>query len=382
MLGEFREKDYHCKIMEKLHYQIAITKIKGIGAASAKNLIAYMGGVESVLSESAKNLRKVPGIDHRADMILTYRSEALKEADNEINYMLKHNVKAHFFTEKSYPLRLKECSDFPLLLYSRGNANLNPAKVLSIVGTRRCSPYGTEMTKLLIEQVAQYYPNTMIMSGLAYGVDIVAHRAALRCNLPTVGVLAHGLDHLYPAAHKDTASRMIENGALLTEFPVLTRPVKENFVKRNRIVAGMCDAAIVIESAKRGGSLITASIADSYNREVFAVPGRKIDIQSEGCNSLIKHNKALMVEDLADIEYHLGWSRDENEKRSQQTKLLLILSDEEQQVFDYLKREGKTHINPIGIVNKMPMSKLTSILINMEFNGLLRCFPGNMYELI
>lgn len=367
--------------MEKLHYQIGITKIKGIGPSAAKSLIAYLGGVEPIFEESEQHLRQIPGIDNKAEAILYYRQSALKSADAEINYLQKHNIRASFYTDESYPLRLKECNDFPLILYARGNAKLNPAKSISIVGTRRSTPYGTEMTKRLVEEISEHYPGTQIVSGLAYGVDIVAHRAALRFGLPTVGVLAHGLDHIYPGAHRDTAQRMIEQGALLTEFPIETTPIRENFVRRNRIVAGMTDATIVIESAKRGGSLITANMASGYNREVFAVPGRKTDELSEGCNKLIKNNQAVMVEELSDIEYVLGWSRDENKKRSQQTKLMLILNDEEQLVYDYLQKEGKSHINPISIVNKLPMSKLNPILINMEFNGLIKCFPGNMYEI-
>ena len=367
--------------MEKLHYQIAITKIKGIGPSAAKSLIAYLGGVEAVFEESDQHLRQVPGIDSKAEAIIYYRQEALKRAAEEINYIQKHDVRAAFYTDDLYPLRLKECSDFPLLVYARGSASFNPAKSISIVGTRRSTSYGTEMTKALIQQISEHYPDTQIVSGLAYGIDIVAHRAALRFGLPTVGVLAHGLDNIYPGAHRDTAHRMLEQGALLTEFSTQTRPIRENFVRRNRIVAGISDATIVIESAKRGGSLITANMASGYNREVFALPGRKIDEQSEGCNRLIKSNMAAMVEELADLEYVLGWSRDENKKRSQQTKLMLILNDEEQLVYDYLQKEGKSHINPISIVNKLPMSKLNPILINMEFNGLIKCFPGNTYEL-
>lgn len=367
--------------MEKLHYQIGITKIKGIGASAAKSLIAYLGGVEAIFKESDQHLRQVPGIDSKAEAIIYYREDALKRADEEINYMQKHDVRAAFYSDPSYPLRLKECNDFPLMVYALGRAGFNPAKSISIVGTRRSTPYGTEMTKRLIQEISEHYPETQIVSGLAYGVDIVAHRAALRFGLPTVGVLAHGLDRIYPGAHRDTAQRMLERGALLTEFSTQTEPIRENFVRRNRIVAGMTDATLVIESAKRGGSLITANMASGYNRDVFAVPGRKTDEQSEGCNKLIKSNMAAMVEQLSDLEYVLGWSRDENKKRSQQTKLMLILNDEEQLVYDYLQKEGKSHINPISIVNKLPMSKLNPILINMEFNGLIKCFPGGMYQL-
>lgn len=367
--------------MDQLLHQIAISKIKGIGDASVKALVAYLGSVEGIFTEGEKALKKVPGIDQRAMVILGGRKEALESARPELEFIAKNDIQPVFYLDKDYPLRLKECNDAPLMLYTKNSTNLNPAKAISIVGTRRCTPYGTEMTKRIITEIAEYYPDTLIVSGLAYGIDIVAHRSAVKNGLPTIGVLAHGLDNVYPSAHKKTALKMQSNGGLLTEYTQKTRPIPENFVKRNRIVAGFSDATIVVESAQRGGSLITASIASSYNREVFAVPGHSTEPLSMGCNRLIKTNKAAMIEEISDLEYLLGWSRNENKKRSQQTKLLIDLTEEEQMVFDYLQEEGKSHINPISIVCKLPMSKLMPILINMEFNGLLDCYPGNMYQL-
>ena len=368
--------------MDQRHYQIAISKIKGIGDASIKSLVAYLGSVEAIFTEGEKALKKVPGIDRRAMTILEGRKAALEMAKKEVDFVLKNDIQTAFYLDKNYPLRLKECNDAPLLLYAKSSTDLNPAKAISIVGTRRCTPYGTEMTQRLISEIANYYPDTLIVSGLAYGIDIVAHRNALKNGLPTLGVLAHGLDNLYPSAHAKTALKMQDNGGVLTEFRHNTCPIPENFVKRNRIVAGMSDATIVVESAQRGGSLITAAIASSYNREVFAVPGCSTEPLSMGCNRLIKTNKAAMIEEVSDLEYLLGWSRDENKRRSQQTKLLIDLTEEEQMVFDYLEKEGKSHINPISIVCKLPMSKLAPILINMEFNGFLNCYPGGMYQLM
>lgn len=367
--------------MDQIIYQIAISKIKGIGDASTKALVAYLGGVEAIFTEGAKALKKVPGINNKAMVILGGRNDAIEKAKKEVEFITKNNIETTFYLDKSYPLRLRECSDAPLLLYTNSSTSLNPAKAISIVGTRRCTPYGTEMTQQIISEIAQYYPDVLIVSGLAYGVDIVAHRNAIKQGLPTIGILAHGLDNVYPGAHIKTAKKMQENGGLLTEFPQKTRPIPENFVKRNRIVAGMSDATIVVESAQRGGSLITASIAASYNREVFAVPGYSTEPLSAGCNRLIKTNQAAMIESVSDLEYLLGWSRNENKKRAQQTKLLIDLTEEEQLVFDYLEQEGKTHINPISIVCKLPMSKLMPILVNMEFNGFLNCYPGGMYQL-
>ncbi len=368
--------------MEQLLHKIAITKINGIGDYLAKNLIAYLGSIEAIFTAGEKVLRQIPGIDQKAYAIIDGKKNALEIAKREIEFIQKNNIKATFYTDKDYPLRLKECNDAPILLYHKSSTNLNPAKAISIVGTRRCTPYGTEMTQRIISEIAEHYPDVLIVSGLAYGIDIVAHRSALKNGLPTLGVLAHGLDDIYPKAHATIAEKMLHQGGLMTEFSTNTRPIPENFVKRNRIVAGFSDACIVIESAKRGGSLITANIADSYNREVFAVPGNSTAPLSEGCNHLIKSQKAAMIENLADLEYVLNWSRLENKKRAQQTSLLIAMTDEEQMVFDYLEKEGKSHINPISIVCKIPMSRLNPILINLEFSGLIRCYPGGMYELM
>ncbi len=367
--------------MDKCLYQIAISKIPGIGDASAKALIAYLGGVEGVFTEGEKALKKVPGIDRRALVVLANRKEAIEKARREMDFIKKNNIQTVFYSEPKYPLRLKECNDSPLLLYTQNSTDLNPPKAISIVGTRCNTPYGAEMIQRIISGIAQHHPETLIVSGLAYGIDVIAHRNALKYKLPTIGVLAHGLDHMYPAAHLKIANRMKENGGLLTEFSEKVKPKPEYFVKRNRIVAGMSDATIVIESAKRGGSLITASIASSYNREVFAVPGTSTQEFSAGCNYLIKTNRAAMIEKVEDLEYLLGWSRCEHENHAQQTQLLLDFNEEEQLVYDYLKKEGKSHINPISIVCKLPMNRLNAILINMEFNGFLTCYPGNMYQL-
>lgn len=367
--------------MDKLTFQIASRKIKGVGDVTVRTLIAYLGDVEAMFAASNKALRQVPGIFNRADVIERGREAALQAAVLEAEFVRKYKIETYFCTDDNYPLRLRECVDAPLLMYSRGNFDLNANKVISIVGTRKCTPYGAEMTNKLLEGIAEYYPDVLVVSGLAYGVDIMAHRNALACGLPTLGVVAHGLDRIYPAVHKNMAKRMVQCGGLLTEYDHGSPLARENFVKRNRIVAGISDATIVIESAKRGGSLITASIAASYNREVFAVPGRVTDEFSKGCNLLIRTNRAAAVETLEDLEYILGWDRGSGNKPVQQTKLLLNLSADEQKVVDYLRKEGKSHINTLSIVNKLPMRQLNPLMINLEFNGVLRCYPGNMYEL-
>lgn len=374
---------YYCSVkMKKELFQIASRLFKGVGDVSIRALISYLGDVEAIFTAKQAELANVPGIDNKAKLIVKYRDMILESAQKELDFVEKYKLQMLFFTEPNYPLRLKECNDAPLLLYYRGKADLNAAKAISIVGTRHSTDYGAERTESFLKELAQYHPDVLILSGLAYGIDVLAHRDAMKYNLPTVGVLAHGLDRVYPATHKTLAKRMLSNGGLLTEFDHGKEPARENFVKRNRIVAGLSEATVVIESAVRGGSLITATIASSYNRKVMAVPGRIGDLQSVGCNNLIKTNRAGLLENVEDLEYLLGWTRGEAIRSGHQTQLMLELNNQEQAIYDFLrKKQERCHINAISIANKIPMSQLNSILINMEFNGLIRCFPGNMYQL-
>ena len=362
-------------INHELPYKIGISLIPGIGDVLAKNLIAYCGGAEAVFKEKRQNLLKIPGIGTiTADSVK--KQNVLKRAEEEIKFISKHKITTLFFTDEDYPKRLKHCSDSPVMLYYKGNADLNNTKVLSIVGTRSATQYGKNICEKLMTDLAD--KNVLIVSGLAYGIDICAHRAALENNLPTVGVLAHGLDTIYPGAHEASARRMMEHGGLLTEFLSKTKPDKENFPKRNRIVAGMADATIVIESKKDGGSLITADIANSYHRDVFAFPGRIDDVCSEGCNNFIKQNKAAMAQSAKDILYIMGWE-EQQKKKNEQPKLFVELSAEEETIVNVLKEKGTVNIDDLCFVSQMAMSKVSSLLLTLEFSSVVKSLPGKMY---
>ena len=284
--------------------QIALTLIPGIGDKMIKSLIAHCQTPEAIFSEKKSNLQKIPGIGSNAVRLL-HSANTLKRAEKEIEFLDSKNIEAHFFTDKEYPDRLKHCEDGPAIIYYKGNKNLNDQKFIAVVGTRKATHYGKTLTQRIIEDLKPL--NATIVSGLAYGIDICAHKAALESNLSTIGVLAHGLDRIYPQIHSNVAEQMKSHGGLITEFISETNPDKENFPKRNRIIAGLCDAILVIEAAKTGGALITANIANSYNRDVFAIPGRIGDTFSEGCNTLIKTNRAALFQSVKDLEYIMGW---------------------------------------------------------------------------
>jgi len=363
----------------KLIYKIAITLIPGIGNVLARNLIAYMGDVEAPFREKKQNLMKVPGIGEiLANEIINQK--VLEVAEKELDFIEKNQIQYHYFLDDNYPLRLKQCNDSPILLYSRGQADFNTNKIISIVGTRNATNEGRENVNKLIKDIAERGHPCTIVSGLAYGIDIAAHKAALINHLPTIAVVAHGLDMLYPADHKNTAKEIIGNGAVITEFVSKTKLIRQNFVARNRIIAGMSDATIVAESGAEGGSLITAELANSYNRDVFAFPGRISDKHSAGCNKLIKINKAALIESVADLEYILGWEKNDK-KIPQQTSLFVPLTAEEKQISDLLKTHGKLSIDVIAMILQLPMNKLSPILLNMEFSNLINSYPGKVYEL-
>jgi DNA processing protein len=368
-------------IDETLKYKIGITLIKGIGINLAKNLIAYVGNVEGVFKEKQKNLAKIPGIGQVLSNEIVSQN-VLARAEEEIEFILKNKIKTFYFTDRDYPYRLKECPDSPVMLYSKGNCDLNNSKFVGVVGTRNATETGKENCKKLITDLAATQPNSVIVSGLAYGVDICAHKASLDAGLPTIGVIGHGLDRIYPATHRPIAVKMLEQGALLTEYLSQTNPDKQNFVQRNRIIAGMCDAIIIVESANRGGALITAELANDYNRDVFAFPGRVTDVWSEGCNSLIKNNKASLIESVDDILRFMNWEKQESGS-AVQTSLFLDLSDEELEIVGIIKKHiDGIQLNEIAIQLEKPISKISSLLLELEFKGLLKCLPGNLYRIV
>jgi len=361
-------------------YNIGITLLPGVGDVNAKNLVAYCGSAEAVFREKKARLKKIPGIGAVLVNSISdgsIQKNALARAEEEIHFIEKHKITPLFFTEKSYPKRLKQCNDGPVILYYKGTADLNAEKIISVVGTRSVTEYGKQTAEKIIEGLSCFSP--IVVSGLALGVDICAHRASLKNNLQTVGVLGHGLERIYPDTHKATAKDMIKHGGLLTEFLSNTKMAPEFFPRRNRIIAGMADAVIVIESRKTGGSLITAEIANSYNRDVFAIPGRINDTVSEGCNFLIRTNRAALARSAEDIAYSLGWKKTDGPKKQKQQKLFIHLSEEEKALQRLLREKNNMHIDDISIAAKFPMSKTATLLLNMEFSGVIRSLPGKVY---
>lgn len=371
-------KNLYC-LVENLIFQIGIGLIPKIGDVTAKKLIAYCGGVEAVFKENKAAIRKIPGINSSIINEIANQSVLLR-AEAEIKFIEKNKIKPIFYLDDEYPNRLKHCNDGPIMLYFKGNTNLNAKKVLAVVGTRRSTDYGKIMCEEVVSQMATL--DVLIVSGLAYGIDICAHKSSIQNNLPTIGVLGHGLNHLYPAEHKNTADKMIENGGLLTEFMSDSRFDKENFPKRNRIIAGMADATLVVEAAAKGGALITAEIANSYNRDVFAFPGRGNDTYSKGCNYLIKTNRAALVENGADIVYLMDWMEKSSKKKNIQQQLFVELSEEEQLIKDILSQQENIAIDSLANKCNLPVSKVSALLLNMEFVGVVRTLPGKIYQLV
>lgn len=367
---------------DKRLYQIALTKIHGVGDITARNLLQVFGDEETIFKTSKKSLISIPGMPAKlADEIL--KPEVLQAAEKELAFIEKNNITPYFITDKDYPHRLKECLDAPVLFYFKGETNFNTEKIISIVGTRQSTPYGNSFCDNFIEAIASTLPNTLIISGLAYGIDIHSHKAALKYGLPTIGVLAHGLDRIYPSAHRQTAVEMLQNGGLLTEFPSKTEPDRFNFVRRNRIVAGMADAVIVVESDEKGGSLITAEIASSYCKDIFAVPGKTTDKYSRGCNKLIASHKADLFQSTEYFLQQMGWD-DQSEKKKKsprQQDLFIVLSDEEQSIVDKLSQYESLHIDQLARELNIPAYELFSILLELEMKGSIKNMPGNLYAL-
>ncbi|MDP3462032.1 MAG: DNA-processing protein DprA [Bacteroidales bacterium] len=362
----------------QLLYQIALTLIPGVGDIVGKKLLAYCGGPEAVFQEKRKSLEKIPGIGTQTiQNIIGHHS--FVRAEEEITFINRHNIKPIFYKDKDYPRRLQHCADSPLMLYYKGNTDLNAQRVIAVVGTRNASDYGRHLCEQLIEGLVK--SNVLIVSGLAYGIDSCAHRASLKEGLPTVGVLAHSLDRIYPYMNKGLAEKMLLQGGLLTEFLSGTIPDRENFPRRNRIVAGMCDAVVVVESAKKGGALITADIANSYNRDVFAFPGRVGDVYSEGCNYFIRTNRAALLESADNIRYLMGWDDPKN-KPSAQTKLFRDFSEDEEKIMSVLKLTQDIGIDDIMLNSELTASKVAAILLSFEFEGLVSALPGKRYRLL
>lgn len=367
---------------DALKFRIAIGLVKGVGNVLARNLIAYLGSVEAVFQQNLRSLSKVPGI---GPAVATAILEAgvMERAEAEVAFVNQHRLQTLFFLDEAYPVRLQQCEDAPLLLYAKGNVEWNSAKIISIVGTRQPSDFGKEFCARLVADLAGLFPDLVVVSGMAYGIDICAHRQALKSGLSTVGVLAHGLDMLYPPMHRDTAVQMTTQGALLTEFMSKSRPDKQNFVKRNRIVAGLSDATLVVESGIKGGALITADLAVSYNRDVLAVPNAPGFGPAAGCNYLIKKNLAALVESAGDVAEALGWEQQVGEKAAVQKKLFPVFSgDEARNIYELLQREGDLTSSVISVKTNIPVSRVNALMLTLEFDGWVKALPGNLFHLI
>ncbi|MBK6951554.1 MAG: DNA-protecting protein DprA [Crocinitomicaceae bacterium] len=364
--------------MEKRIYQIALSLLSGVGPVKAKALVAHVGSVEGVFKEREKALGLIPGIGSSIVKSLN-RKECLERAEQEILFTEKYGIDIYFYQDEKYPSKLKYCEDGPLVLFTKGNVNFNKKNV-AIVGTRKATPYGKAITKQLISDLTDL--DVQIVSGLAYGIDIEAHKAAMSNNLSTLAVLGHGLDLIYPAAHKSIAKSMLENGGLVTEFLSNCGGDTSNFVKRNRIVAGLCDATVVIESAVSGGSLITANLANDYNRDVFAFPGNVDQEYSKGCNLLIQQDKAHLITSASDLIKTMGWEQSEKISPVIQTQLFAELNDEEDKIVGVLRDQGEVDIDNLSYASEMTSSMLSMHLFNLEMKGLVRVAPGKKYSLL
>lgn len=359
-------------------YKIALTLIRGVGDMIAKNLFAHFGSAEAVFKASYAQLIRLDGIGEKtANAILA--TNPITVAGEHLAFLEKHNIKALFYTDKDYPKRLKNCIDAPLLLYYKGTANLNHTKIVSIVGTRNATTYGKLLCKQLIETLKSH--DVLVVSGLAHGIDAAAHKESVTAEIPTIGVLGHGLDRIYPAVHRDLAAKMLKNGGLLTEFLPGSNPDRENFPKRNRIIAGMADVVVVVEASIKGGALITAEIANSYNRDVYAFPGRVTDEFSEGCNFLVKTNRASLINHPRDLIYYLGWDDEKPvAKHKVQAELPLDLPKDEHKIA-LLLQPSALGIDELAVQTNMSQSKLAIILLTLEMKGIIVALPGKLYKI-
>lgn len=368
-----------------LLYEIALSITPGVGPAVGRYLLEEYGCARDVFNTPEKELL---ALQHVSDRVAAQIKDnaSIKIAHRELNFIEKHGIDVYSINDNAYPRRLKRSPFAPLVLFGKGVMDLNAEKMISVVGTRRITPYGREMAQKLVRELTPH--NITVISGLALGVDITAHRTALNAGLQTVAVLAHGLDRVYPAHHREEAKQMLKHGGLITYFTSGTNPDRGNFPDRNRIIAGLSDATVVVESRLQGGSMITADLASSYNRDVFAFPGRAGDLNSSGCNLLIKSHRAALIEDARDLEYQMGWQHDvsrektgDKAKSQVQRKLFVELSPEEEKIMEVLKEKEKLPIDEIGQLIEQPAGAVSLHLFNLEMNGLVKALPGKVYRL-
>ncbi|MGW8316493.1 MAG: DNA-processing protein DprA [Bacteroidales bacterium] len=369
----------------ELLHRIALTMVPDVGPVTARLLVKYFKSARAVFDHGPEELHKIEGI--KAHISGSLKTPGLFNlAEKELKFMEKHRISVHCLEEERYPHLLKECNDAPLLLYVKGEQGLHCKRSLSVVGTRRATAYGKEVCCRLIRELASQLDDLVIVSGLAYGIDVMAHRAALEAGIPTVAVLGHGFGTLYPSAHREVAKKIIRQGALVTDFVSETGPERNNFLRRNRIIAGLSDATLVVESAERGGALITAGLAASYGRDVLAVPGRTIDHRSRGCNLLIKSTKAALVENAEDILYHLNWDADHPDQAEPTlpfppSAAQTIREKEQRQLFSLVRDEPGITPDTLCIRSGIPIHRVFALLVEMELKELVLVEPGNRYHL-
>ena len=357
--------------------KIAITKIPKVGPVTARNLISYCGGLEGVFEARKRELEKIPNVGAKIAQVIINK-DYFKEAEKELRFLENQEIKPLFFLDDDFPHRLKVLDDAPVLLYYKGTTNLNHPRIVAIVGTRKPSPLGTAICEELVEGLKVY--NVLIVSGLAYGIDATAHKKSLELGIDTIGVLGHGLKQIYPSQHRQLAQKMLEKGGLLTEFTSDKGPDREHFPMRNRIVAGMCDALIVVETSIKGGSMISAQYGNEYSKDVFAFPGGIKDAYHQGCNHLIKTHKAALIESAKDIGYIMRW--EETNQEEAEKKLLIKLTDQEQIIADLLKQSEEISIDQLTYESKLGTNVVASLLLMLEFKGLVRALPGKRYIMI
>lgn len=364
---------YPMSSLDETRYLMAMTFIPGIGPRTAKKLISNLGSARSFFDVAYK--LKLSGV-HENDLKQSSLKSYLMRADDELKYNERNQVRIATIDDSDYPLRLKACDDAPIVIYTKGNLNLNSNRMIAVVGTRKATSYGNRVCEEIVEELK--LQNCSLISGLALGIDSYAHKAAQSRGIQNIGIVAHGLDRLYPANHRSLAAAMEENGGIVSDFPTGTRPDRENFPKRNRIIAGLADAVIVVEAAEKGGALITAELALSYNRDVFAVPGRMGDALSAGCNDLIRKNKAAILTKPSDLSYYMSWEKPK--QRIAQTSLFSTMNEDEQLVASLI-RNGSDHMDELMVQSNWTMNKLSTVLLQLEFNGKIKPLPGKRFQL-
>lgn len=364
--------------MEDNFYKIALTMLPAVGAVNAKNLVSYCGNPQAVFETREKELSKIPGIGEITARAIA-NHDVFFQAEKELRFIEQHDIQLLFYTDESYPSRLRHYNDAPAILYYKGNADLNAFRTVAIIGTRKPSPRGLKFCEELVEGLQAYNVNTI--SGLAFGIDVMAHKKSLDMKIPTIGVLGHGLKKIYPFQHYEVASRMMENGGLLTEYFSFKKPDREHFPMRNRIVAGLCDALVVVESAQKGGSMITAKFANDYNKDVFAVPGRINDNHAKGCNMLIKSHRASLMESVEDLIYVMRW-KEIDSKKAVQRQLFNEFSEPEKLIVNLLRESDEMGVDSLSYKSGLTGSALAALLLNLEFKGAIQSIPGNRYILL